>query len=320
MTFEWPTQPLRLLGVALTISLILAFPIEQVIHLSYSGGPLCSAAVQIALTLGSVIQAILTPLLVFLLPGPGSILRKKSSPKPAVQPGQAAFFISAALLCAATIPVACWYGLRESAALYNTCSLLFDLGRPIDIWHVDYFSNFAHYFIYFSVFSTFWAGMTTGGLRLQSARAAAGDGPANELRPFQGFYWACFLGWALQYRITQWCFAPLGRGQTEWVSFALYSFICLTVTALWSLAFTHSLWKKRPRTRQEAVLQAFWKSFLIPLLAMLTLILAPFLAGAILQVLVVTLNVFGLAWAFTVGSWRWRAMMAERHPIIVPQA
>ena len=117
------------------------------------------------LVLGSIVQAILTPLLVFLLPGPGSILQKKAATKPPLQPWQPALFISAALSCAAAIPVACWYALRQYAALHNTCGLLFDLGRPIDVFHVDYFSDFSHYFIYSSVFSAFWVGITAGGLR-----------------------------------------------------------------------------------------------------------------------------------------------------------
>src|ERR1700690_1877145 len=273
VTLESPRQSFRLLGCALAISLVLAFPIEQLMHARYPWGTdLCSAKVQIALSLGNIVQAILTPLLVFLLPGPGSIFQKKAAPKAILQPWQPALFISAALLCAAAIPFACWYGLREYAALHNTCELLFDLGRQVDIWHVDYFSDSAHYFIYFSVFSAFWVGITAGGLRLQSARTGARDSARNKWRPFQGFYWACFLGWAVQYRLTEWCFAPLGRAQTEWVNFAFWSFLAHTATSLWVLAFISSLWNKRPQTRREAVMQAFWRTFLIYLLGSLTLI------------------------------------------------
>jgi hypothetical protein len=35
MTLEWPRQPFRLLGVAMAISLVLAFPVEQVVHTNY---------------------------------------------------------------------------------------------------------------------------------------------------------------------------------------------------------------------------------------------------------------------------------------------
>jgi hypothetical protein len=303
----------RLLGVALAISLAIAFPMEQVIHTApYLWElPSCSAEVQIALSLSSIVQAILTPLLLFLLPGPGSILRTKIAPKPAHQPRQPALFISAGLWCASAIPLACWYGLREYAALHNTCGLLFDLERPIDIWHVDSSSDFAHYFIYSSVLSAFWVGITAGGLRLQSARAAEGDSPGTESREFHDFHWACFLGWAVQYRLSQWCFLPFERGQTEWVNFAFWSFIALTVTSLWVLAFTRSLWDKRPRTRQEAVMQALWRSFLIYPLSALTLIWNPWAAGGVLTPVFITLDALGFAWAVTVGTWRWRALQKE---------
>jgi hypothetical protein len=320
VTLESPKQSFRLLGCALTISLVLAFPIEQVIHASYrSGSVLCSAKVLIALSLGNIVQAILTPLLVFLLPGPGSILQRESAPKPALQAMQPAIFISAALLCASAIPVAWWYALQQYAALHNTCGLLFDLGRRVDVWHVDHLSDSSHFFIYLSVFSAFWVGITVGGLRLQSARAAVRDSARNKLRPYQSFYWACLLGWAVQYRLTEWCFAPLGRGQTEWVNFAFWSFIALTATSLWVPAFTRSLWDKRPQTRREAVMQAFWRTFLIYLLGSLTLIWNPFVAGGILNYPMVTLNAFGFAWALTVGSRRWRALQKEQLQAVVPQ-
>lgn len=312
MTLEWPRQPFHLLGVAVAISLVLAFPVEQVVHTNYLlGFGSCLARVPIALSLCDVSQAILTPLLVFLLSGPGSILRKRVPLEPAPRPWQPTLFILAALLCAGAIPVASWYGLREYAVVHKTCGDLFDLGRPVDIFHVDFLSNFAHYFIYSSVFSAFWVGITAGGLRLQSARAAAGDSHGSELRRFQGFHWACFLGWAVQYRLTQWLFAPLGRGQTEWVDFAFWYFIVLTVSSFWALAFTHSLWGKRPGTRREAVIQAFWKSLLIHLLTALTFIWSPIIAGGTLNFPLVTLNAFGFAWALTLGTWRWRALQKE---------
>ena len=318
MTGESKRPSLRSLGVALAISLVLGFPMEQVIHTNFlQGFSSCSAVVPFTLTLSNLAQAIVTPLLVFLLPGPGSIFQKKVGPKPALQSWQPALFMSAALLCAAAIPLACWYGLRDYATLHNTCEQLFDLERPVDIWHVDFLSNFAHYFIDFSVFSAFWVGITAGGVRLQSARAAARDSAPNKLRPFQSFYWACFLGWAVQYRLTEWCFAPLGRAQTEWVNFAFWSFIAHTATSLWVLAFIRSLWDKRPQTRREAVKQAFWKSLLIYLLGSLTLIWNPFIAGGMLSFPLVTLNAFGFVWALTVGTWRWRALQEE---LLVSQA
>jgi hypothetical protein len=319
VTLEWPRQPFRLLGVALAISFVLAFPMEQVVHTNYLlGFGSCRSEVPIALSLCNIVQALLSPLLVFLLPGPGSILGKQFPPNPAPRTWQSALFISAALLCAGAIPVAAWYGLRQYAVVHRTCADLFDLGRPVDAFHVDFLSDFAHYFIYSSVFSAFWVGITAGGLRLQSARAAAGDSLDNDLRQFQGFHWACFLGWAVQYRLTQWCFAPLGRGQTEWVNFALWGFIALTASSLWAVAFTHSLWYKKRRTRREAVMRTFWKSLLIHLLTALTFIWSPVIAGGTLNFPLVTLNTFGFAWALSVGAWRWHALQEEQLGGVVP--
>jgi hypothetical protein len=296
----------------MTISVVLAFPVEQVVHTNYLlGFGSCRSEVPITLSLCSIFQAILAPLLVFLLPGSGSLFGKKVSQESSPQPGQPVVFISAALLCAGATPAACWYGLRKYAAVHGTCGDLFDLGRPVDIFHISFLSDFAHYFIYSSVFSAFWIGITAGGLRWQSARAVADDSAGNELRQFQGFRWACFLGWAVQYRLTQWCFAPLGRGQTEWVNFALWGFIVLTVSSLWALAFAHSLWNKKPRTRRDAVLRAFWRSLLIHLLTALTFVWSPTIAGGTLNFPLVTLNAFGFAWALAVGTWQWRALQKE---------
>jgi hypothetical protein len=310
----------RYLGIALATSVIIAFPMEQVVHTNYLlGFGSCRSEVPIALTLCNIVQALLSPLLIFLLPGPGSILRKKISREPVTRPGQTALFLSAALLCAGAIPAASWYGLREYAAVHKTCGDLFDLARPVDIYHVGFLSNFAHYFIYSSVFSAFWVGITAGGLRLQSARAAAGDSSGKEVRQFQGFHWACFLGWAVQYRLTQWCFSPLGRGQTEWVNFALWGFITLTVSSLWVLAFIRHLWNKKPRTRREAVMRAFWTSLLIYLLTALTFLWSPTIAGGTLNFPLVTLNLFGFAWALVLGTWQWRALQKEKLAGVVPQ-
>jgi hypothetical protein len=174
VTFEAPRRPFRLLGCALGISLVLAFPMERLIHEKHLWGlGSCGAGVQIALNLGAIVQAILTPLLLFLLPGPGSIFQPRVVRKPPPLSRPPVFFLSAALLFASTIPLVWWFGFRRYSAFHNTCGDLFDLGRPVDIYHVDYFADFAHYFIYLSAFSAFWVGVTAGGLRLLSARAAA---------------------------------------------------------------------------------------------------------------------------------------------------
>jgi hypothetical protein len=216
---------------------------EQVRHEGYptGSGQSCEDIAN-DLNLGSILQAILTPLFVFLLPGSGSIFQKKAAPSSSRSSSLAgaasasmpatsrrvswdsASFIVAGWLCAAVVPVAWWYGLREYAGLHGECAAFYDWSLPVHRFQPDYVSDFLHYFIYVSVFSAFWIGVTAGGLRLQSARAATGESPGNELRQFQGFHWTCFLGWAVQYRINQW-WALQGASQNqEWVKFAALNF------------------------------------------------------------------------------------------------
>ena len=76
MTLNSSRQPFLLLRCALAISVVLAFPIEQVMHDSYLSISSCSNE-EIGLNLGNIVQAILTPIFIFLLPGPGSIFQKK---------------------------------------------------------------------------------------------------------------------------------------------------------------------------------------------------------------------------------------------------
>ena len=404
-----------LLACALAISFVLALPMERIFHDfsapgSYWVNHSCEG-VTIDLSLGNIIQALLTPIFIFLLPGRGSIFQRKTASlsrraaragavagesraryqnserrsivaaamvllvlcvamflgsgwvlthwidgHPSAQPLQTtsnfanatvlallfvrlafsllgicaaiyllrmhissapALFIAAGWSCAAVIAVAWWYGLRDYAGLHGVCPDLFDLSRSTDS-HVDYLSDCSHYFIYLSVFSAFWAGITAGGLRLQSARAEEGDSAGNDLRQFQGFYWACFLGWAVQYRVSQW-FALANAHHQEWPLLALLDFLFLTASSLWALVFTYSLWKKKPRTRLHAVMQAFWRTFVILLLTILTFFWLTWLAGAALKPLA-TLNAFGFAWALAVGTWRWRALQKQQLVAVVPQA
>ncbi len=408
--------PLCCLGFALTISVILAFPIERIAHDfswlgSYGVFRSCEEATN-DLNLGSILQAILTPIFVFLLPGAGSIFYKKSvlsshaslagasatkipaisrnvigKPRPPVaipvvllvlglglslgsglflktwivdhsnafsslrftliSAAMIAFFIvrlalgliaiGAAIyllrrriscepdslfigsgwLCATVVAVAWWYGLREYAGLRGICPELFDLSRSKP-FHVDYLSDYSHYFIYTSVFSAFWTGITAGGLRLQSARAPEGGSAGDELRQYRGFYWVCFLGWVVQYRIGQWFALANPHGQ-EWPLFALFNFLFVTASSFWVLAFIQSLWKKKPRTWLRSVLQAFWKSVVILLLSLLTFFWLFTYAFGVVIPTIVTWNVFGLAWALLVGSWRWGALQKERLVPAIPQ-
>ncbi len=408
MKVESSEQSFPLLGAAVAISVVLAFPIEQVTHQGYSllsYSPHSCSDAEIGLNLGNIAQAILTPILIFLLPGPGSIFLKKApyrrparadapaastispgrskaavavvllalclgmllssslflkfwiyhpgAPSPltsapvtgaavlALQIGQStlsllgigaaiyllrlniswepASFIAAGWLCAALIPVAWWYGLREYLTIHTKCAELYDWSLPVHHFQPDYVSDFYHYFIYLTVFSAFWVGIIAGALRLQSARAAGSASVGKELRQFQSYYWACFLGWAVQYRISQW-FAIGGAYHNQlWVGLAALNFCFVTVSSLWVLPFTHSLWKKKPRTWLQAFLRPFWRSFLVYLLTVLTFFWLTIYAVLPLVPAIVTWYVFGLAWAVAIGIWRWRALQEERRLPPAPQ-
>src|SRR5208337_3372120 len=108
----------------------------------------------------------------------------------------------------------------------------------------------------------------------------------------------------------QWLMLPTVVTNQEWVTYAAMSFVCLTTSSLWSLGFVRFAWKQRPRTRLAAVILAFCGTFLICMLTALSFVWLFFLAGVALVPLL-TLNVSGLAWAATVGTWRWRALQHE---------
>ena len=409
-----PWTPFRFLGLALAISVVLAIPIEQVEHdfalpgLSWSHQS-CEDLTN-DLNLGSVLQAIVVPIFLFLLPGPGSLFQKNTAsalrrsalagtPPPTISgafrnsmgerrpsvaipivllvlslamflgsglllrswifnnPGarvsspvayiaataflglrfvlglfglgasiyllrrqvswKPASFIAAGGSFAAVVAVAWWYSLREYAGLHGLCPDLFDLSRSHP-FHVDYLSDWAHYFVYVNVFSTLWVGITAGVLRLQSARAAESGSRGNESYHFQGFYWACFLGWAVQYRVSQWFALSNPHGQ-EWPLFATLNFLAVTVSSLWVLAFSQSLWKQKPRSWLRAIFQAYWRTFAILLLTLLSFFWLFIYAIVPLVAPIATWNVFGLAWALTVGTLRWRALQKDRLTEVVRQ-
>lgn len=298
----------RYLGIALATSIVIAFPMEQVAHSFFSPGYYwqihsCDAS-RIGLDLGNVLQAILTPLFVFLLPGPGSILQRKVVRSSLLGPSRAhgALFIGAGWMCSAVIAVAWWQGLRAYAGVHGLCVDMFDLGRPVDPYHVDFVSDCSRYYDSVSVFAALWVGITAGGIRLQSARAAAADSSVHELRQFQGFFWGYLLGWAVQYRLGQWFSFVWLRTNQEWPLFARLHFIFLTASSLWALVFVRFLWKQRPWSRQGATILAFCATFVIYMLTALTFFWLLTYAGAVLDPLL-TLNMFGLGWALAVGTW-----------------
>jgi len=280
---------------------------EQVAHNFFSPGYYwqlhsCNAA-RVALDLGNILQAILTPLFVFLLPGPGSIWQRKVIRSlPAPSRAQGTLFIVAGWLCGALIPVAWWHGLRAYAGVHGLCVDMFDLGRPLDPSQVDFVSDCSRYYISVSVFAALWVGIAAGGLRLQSARAAQSDSSDHGIRQFQSFFWVYLLGWAVQYRLSQWFSFVWLRTNQEWPLFARLHFIFLTVSSLWALVFVRFLWKQKPSTRRGAAILAFCGTFVVYMLTALTFFWMVTYAGAVLDPLL-TLNIFGLGWALVVGAW-----------------
>jgi hypothetical protein len=183
------------------------------------------------------------------------------------------------------------------------CVNLFELGRPVDPSHVDFVSDCSRYFVSVSVFAAVWVGIAAGGIRLQSARAAAqGDSADYEMRQFKSFFWVYLLGWAVQYRLSQWFSFVWLRTNQEWPLFARLHFIFLTVSSLWTLAFVRFLWRQRPWSRRGATILAFCGTFVIYMLTALTFFWLLTYAGAVLDP-VLSLNLFGLGWALGVGIW-----------------
>jgi hypothetical protein len=408
-------QRFQLLGIAMAVSVVLAFPMEQVTHSNSVPGSYwlqnsCGSTIPL-LNAGLLLQAILAPLLVFLLPGPGGIFQRKfkvrasssvrSTAPPAVRalarpvdhqrarkpaatsdarsliavvamiigiigllmllrsgwqlrhieffsnppastswsvlrsfafsqtvldlvigltgiggaiyllcqylPSRAAPFMLVGWLSAAAIPFVWWYALRAYAQSRGLCPVLFDTSRPVDPYHIDLVQDCQRYFRYLSGFSAMWVGVTAGGLRLQAARAEEGGSAGNELQNFQNFFWLYLLGWAVQYRVSQWLMASLGRHNQEWITYSVLDFVYLTSSSLWSLAFIRFFWNLKARTRAVNFVVLFIASFAICLLTTLTFFWL-FLWAPLALVPLFTLNVCGAAWALTVGAWRWRAL------------
>jgi hypothetical protein len=307
------------LGIAIAVSIVFAIPMEQ---LTQEPPPLvflhsCDRTIPM-LYLGNTVQAILTPIFVFLLPWPGSILPRKFFSTSSLRASHArmpsgvrteklpALFIGTGWMFALAVSVAWWYGLQKYAGLHGACGELFDSSHPAGPFRVDYVADCFRYFIYLSGSTALWAGITAGGLRLQSSRAAGGDAAGNTLHQFEGFYWACFLGWGVQYRINQWIAIHAASPNQDWTMFAALNFCFVTVSSLWVLAFTRSLWNKKPRTWLQAFLHAVGISLLVYLLTVLTFFWLVIYAVLPVVPAITSWYVFGLAWALFVGTWRWR--------------
>ena len=224
---------------------------------------------------------------------------------------QPALYFAAGWLCAAAIPVAWWYGLRDYASHRAACQALFDSSLPVHSFQPDFLSDCSHYFKYLSGFSAVWLGVVAGGLRLQSGRATERNSSANEMRPFQTFFWIYLLGWGVQYRLGQWLAVLMVRANQEWVTYSFLEFVYLTASSLWSLALIRTFWNLRLRTLWQNVAVAFAATFLICLLTALTFFWLLMWAGVALVPLFM-LNLSGMAWALTVGTRRWDALQQEK--------
>jgi hypothetical protein len=316
------------LGMAMAISVVIAFPIEQVAHEGFAPGACSDAAID--LNIGNILQALLTPLLIFMLPGPGSLQQKKSKdvtparPMPETSsPGtsaagkfdlrqaniwrRSAGFVGSGCLCAAAISIVWWYLLRAYGPVRETCPALYDGSLATTRYHPDAL-DFYRYYIYLSLFAAFWTGITAGALRTQSARASEGArGAASQY--FESFYWMCFLGWAVQYRLSQWFATP--KTNQDWVSLSGLGFIFAIVSSLCVLPFIRPMWNKRPRNWWMAVVTTFGRSLLIYLLTLLCFLWLVVYAVLPLVPALVTWNVFGFAWAAVIGTRRWRLLQEQ---------
>lgn len=230
-------------------------------------------------------------------------------------PSQPALFMLVGWLSAAAIPFVWWYGVRGYAGLHGECAALFDPSLPVHVFQPDFLADCARYFKYLGGFSALWLGVTAGGLRLQSARAAEGNSSSAELRLFRNFFWVYLLGWAVQYRLGQWLAVGWVRANQEWVTYSVLEFIYLIASSLWSLAFIRFFWNLKARTRMVNVVVLFGGSFVICLLTALTFFWLFTWAG-VAVVPLLTLNLSGAAWALAVGTRRWQ-LLQKQAPLTV---
>jgi hypothetical protein len=196
--------------------------------------------------------------------------------------------------------------------------MLFDRSRFIDPLRIDDLNDSYHYFVWLSVFVTMWVGTTAAGLRLLSAREEEDGSTASELRAFRGFFWVYLLGWAVQYRVSQWSTqpnVPNTNVNQEWLTWAVVGFIYLTASSLWTLAFIRSFWKWRVRAWWASVGVAFAGTFVIYILTMISFFWL-FLLAPLALLPLTNGNVWGGLWALTVGTWRWQAL--RQQPRVAP--
>ena len=223
--------------------------------------------------------------------------------------GGAARFFAAGWLFAAAVPIVWWYGLKGYAAQQGLCEDLFTVSRPVDFLRIDDLYDSYRYYLYLAVFSTMWVGTAAAGLRLLSAREAEAGSTSSELRSFREFFWVYLLGWAVQYRLG--CLSTVPSTQNnqamEWLTWSFVSFLDLTASCLWALAFVRWFWKWRVRAWWASVAVAFAGPYVICILTMISFFWLVLYAPMALLPLGKG-KVWGWLWALTVGTWRWQAL------------
>jgi hypothetical protein len=171
-------------------------------------------------------------------------------------------------------------------------------------------SDFYGYFICLSVFGGFWAGLTGSGLRMYSDVSFA-PSRDEERRQFHELFLLCFLGWAVQYRISQWVELPSLHANQEWVTWVALNFAFVTVSSFWVVPVMARMWNHKPRSWRETVWHVYWRSWLIYVLTVLTFFWLVIYAELPIVPALLTLNVLGLVWALAVGTRRWRMLQTE---------
>jgi len=223
--------------------------------------------------------------------------------------GGAARFFTAGWLVAAAVPIVWWYGLKSYVAQHGLCEGLFTVSQPVDFLRIDDLYDSYRYYLYLSVFSTMWVGTTAAGMRLLSAHEAEDGSTSSELRAFREFFWVYLLGWAVQYRLG--CLSTVPSTQNnqamEWLTWSFVSFLDLTASSLWALAFVRWFWKWRVRAWWASVAVAFAGPYVICILTMISFFWLVLYAPMALLPLGKG-KVWGWLWALTVGTWRWQAL------------
>jgi hypothetical protein len=99
----------------------------------------------------------------------------------------------------------------------------------------------------------------------------------------------------------------------EWFKWAALNLAYVTVSALWVLAFVRKMWDSKPRTWFADVVQLFWKSLVVYLVSAFTFFwILFFYAVTVLLAPIVTLNLFGMAWALAIGTLHWKSFQESQ--------